>query len=155
MVKRTVNAGEGEPEQKQFDLPSEKEHLFQVVDVFTSSDEMGVKLGLDDNTVSAKLEVVGGEEQGRTLLCRLSLDPSWKGFFATRLFLKAIGMDYKGADLVIDSDMWVGNQVYATVVHNGKFANIDTFNFDKKVEQPKKFVPGVSVTDPKDIAWED
>lgn len=154
MVKRTVNASDKEPDQKQFDLPSEKEHLLQVTDIFTSSDEMGVKLGLDENTVSVKLEVVGGDEAGRTLLQRLSLDSSWKGFFATRLFLKAIGQDYKGNELVIDTDMWSGSQVYATIVHNGKYANIDTFNFDKKIEQPKSTV-GKTPDEIAKMNWED
>lgn len=157
MVKRTVNAGENEPEKSAFDVPSEREHLFQVTDVYTSQDEVGQKLGLDDDTISAKLEVVGGEEAGRTLLCRLSLNESWKGFFATRLFLKAIGEEYKGS-ISVDTDHWIGRQTYATVVHNGKYANIDQFNYDKKIEQTYA-VPVLQKKegeiDPKDIAWED
>ena len=91
MVRRTVNMGEGEPEQKQFDLPSEGEKLFQVVDVFEMGSEMGDKLSLDIDTVSVKCEVAIGDELGRTLLNRLNLNETSKGFFATRLFLKAIG----------------------------------------------------------------
>jgi len=134
MVKRSYTLSEDEPGQKKFDVPSEKEHLFQVTDVFTCSDETGVKLGLDENTVSVKLEVIGGDEEGRTLLQRLSLDEIWKGFFATRLFLKAIGEPHKG-QIDIDTDRWIGRQVYATVVHNGQYANIKEYNFDKVVEQ--------------------
>lgn len=155
MVKRTYDLPNEEPDQKQFDIPSEKEHLLQCTDIFTIEDEMGVKLGLDENTVAVKLEVVGGEESGRTLLQRLSLDQSWKGFFATRLFLKAIGADYKGA-ISIDTDMWVGEQVFATVIHakskdgSKTYANIKEYNFDKRIEKAK-----LKTTDPNDIQWDD
>jgi hypothetical protein len=153
MVKRTYSKYYNEePEQAKFDLPSEKEHLFQVTDVITFEDELGTKLRLDPDTVSVKLEVVGGEEQGRTLLQRLSLDENWKGFFATRLFLKAIGEPYKGAGLEIDTDRWIGRQVYATVVHNGKFANIDQYNLEKRIEQYKSPIEK-PITDPADIKW--
>lgn len=156
MVKRTYTKEYNEePDQAKFDLPSEKEHLFQVTDIFTCNDEMGQKLKLDNDSVSVKLEIVGGEEAGRTLLQRLTLDENSKGFFATRLLLKALGFDYKGTGLTIDTDMWCGCQLYATVIHNDKYANINEYNFDKKIEQPRKFIPGVTVTDPKDIAWED
>lgn len=149
MVKRNYNLPDAEPEEKKFDLPSESLHLFQVTDLFTADDEMGVKLGLDQDTVSVKLEVVGGEEAGRTLLQRLTLDQSAKGFFATRIFLKAVGLDYKG-DITIDTDEWCGLQVFATVVHNGKYANIKEYNFDKKIEQVKSKPSNVG-----DIQWDD
>lgn len=152
MVKRTYDLPEEEPEQSAFEKPSQKEHLFQVVDIFTSADEMGRKLKLDDNTVSVKCEIVGGDEEGRTLLNRLSLDENWKGFFFTRLFLKAIGQDYKGKALLIDTDLWCGCQFYATVIHNGEYANIKEYNFDKIIKQSNN--PG-KTTDPKDIAWEE
>lgn len=151
-MKRTVNCGEGEPEQKQFNLPSEKEHLFNVTDIFTYEDEMGAKLNLDDNTISVKCEVVGGEEEGRTLLHRLNLDPNSRGFFATRLFLKALGLNYKGS-IDIDTDDFVGRQFYATVVHNGKYANIDAYNFDKKIEQVT--LAKVEKSGVEEIAWDD
>lgn len=155
MVKRTYSKDYSEePDQAKFDLPSEKEHFFQVTDIFTCEDEMGQKLKLDIDTVSVKLEVVGGEEAGRTLLQRLTLDENSKGFFATRLFLKVLGFDYKGLGLSIDTDMWCGNQLYATVIHNGKYANISEYNFDKKVEQQYK-PPVGQVSDPKDISWEE
>jgi len=138
MVKRRYNMPDNEPDQATFELPSEKEHLFQVTDVFTSDDEMGEKLGLNEDTVSVKCEVVGGKEEGRTLLNRLSLDMEWKGFFATRLFLKAIGEEYKGKKVDIDTDEWVGKQFYATVIHNGKYANIDTYSTEKNPINTKK-----------------
>lgn len=154
MVKRTVNAGDNEPEQQSYDLPSEKEHLFQVTDFFDSSYE-GNKFNLDNDTVLVKCEVVGGDEEGRSLLQRISLDPNFKGFFATRLFLKAIGEAYKG-DIEMDTDFWVGRQFYATVVHNpskGKtYANISEYNFDKLVEQVK--TPGAG-TPENEVAWDD
>lgn len=159
MVKRQASAGDSEPEQMKFEMPSEKEHLLQVTDIITFEDELGGKLGLDENTVCAKLEVVGGEEEGRTLLQRLSLDSNWKGFFATRLFLKAIGEEYKG-DITLDTDDWIGKQVYATVIHaqsKGKtFANVDQYNYEKKIEQHKRPVGETNqVVNPQDIAWDE
>lgn len=152
-MKRTFKLDENEPnEQAKFDRPSEREHLFQVTDIFTNEDEMGKKLNLPDNSVSVKYEVVEGSESGRTLLHRLTLDDQHKGFFATRIFLKALGQDYKG-NITIDTDLWCGLQFYATVIHNGTYANIDKFNFDKKIDQVKKSIPSPEVLDPKDIAW--
>lgn len=131
MVKRSYrNIPDTEPEQKSFDRPSEKEHLFQAVDVFTYEDTIGQKINLDENTVSVKCEVVGGDEEGRTLLNRLRLDMEHGGFFATRLFLKAIGEPYKG-DIDIDTDQWIGKQFYATVVHSGDYANIREYNYER------------------------
>lgn len=140
MVKRTVNLKDDEPEQKAFDMPSVKEHLFQVTDVYTS-EENPFQDGVPSDVAIAKCEVVGGDEEGRTLLNRLSLDETFKGFFACRLFLKAIGEAYKGEGIEIDTDRWIGRQFYATVVHNQNkdktktYANIEEYNFDKKVEQ--------------------
>lgn len=152
MVKRTINAGNNEPEQAKFVLPTEKEHLFQVTDFFDNNYE-GNKFNLDDATVIVKLEVVGGDEEGRSMLNRVSLDPHFKGFFATRLFLKVIGEPYKG-DIVMDTDSWVGKQMYATVVHNaskGKtYANIGEYNFDKPVEQVKLH----SKKESEEVAWD-
>lgn len=154
MVKRNVSTRNDEPEQSSFEMPSEGEHLFQVVDLFDSGYD-GNKFNLDEDTVIVKCEVVGGEEEGRSLLNRTSLDPQWKGFFATRLFLKAVGLEYKG-DFSIDTDEWIGRQFYATVIHNeskGKmYANIETFNFEKVVDNsgaPK------SEKIPEEIAWDD
>jgi hypothetical protein len=155
-MKRTVNMGDNEPDQKTFNLPSETEHLFQVVDVFTMESEIGMKLGLDENTVSVKCEVAIGDELGRTLLQRCSLDETWKGFFATRLFLKAIGEAHKGTGIEIDTDRWIGRQFYAVVKHNGKFANIAEYNFEKSaaIAQHDGPVNPGGVTKAEDIAWE-
>ena len=152
MVKRTINADNNEPEQKEFDRPTEKEHLFQVTDIFDYTSEMGQKLALNDTTVSIKLEVVSGDEAGRTLLQRMDLDENGKGFWATRLFLKATGQDYKGS-ITIDTDLWCGLQLYGTVKHNGDYANIKEYNFDKKIEQPNRSMNPGNITDPKEIAW--
>lgn len=132
-MKRTVNMPDTEPDKTARELPSEKEHLFQVVNIFTSEDEIGQKLNLDDDTVSVECEVVGGAEEGRTLLCRLGLDIEWKGFFATRIFLKNIREEYKGKKVDIDTDNWIGKQFYATVIHNGKYANLDTYSEEKNL----------------------
>ena len=156
MVKRNASAKDEEPEQMSFDKPSEKEHLFQVVDIFDQAYD-GNKFDLDADTVIAKCEVVGGEEEGRSLLNRCSLDDTWKGFFATRLFLKAIGQQYKGDSFPIDSDLWTGRQFYATVVHNeakGKtYANIKEYNFEKLVDNANAPVAAESVPE-EGIAWD-
>jgi hypothetical protein len=149
MVKRTMNMDGNEPEQKKFESPSEGEHLMQVVDVYDSTNAPG-KMVLDENTVCVKLEVAIGDELGRTILQRLSLDPTWKGFFATRLFLKAIGEEYKG-NIEIDSDRWIGRQAYVNVVHNGKYANVSDYNFEKCAGLSKVNPGGVS--DPDSIEW--
>lgn len=141
MVLRNANAPDAEPEQSNFDLPSEGEHLFQVADVFDQQNHPE-NFDIDDpDIVFAKCEVVGGDEEGRTLLNRCCLDDSRKEFYFTRMFLKAIAEPYKGSNFPIDSDDWQGRQFYATVTHtpgkNGKtFANIKEYNFDKMVEQP-------------------
>jgi len=157
MVKRTVNAPDTEPEQATFELPSEKEHLFMVSDIF-DQDYDGNKFNLDGNTVLVKCEVVGGDEEGRSLLNRISLDDSWKGFFATRLFLKAVGLPHKG-QIEIDTDLFQGRQFYATIKHteyNGKmYANIAEYNFDKLVDNsgaPKPQQQGT--VNPDEIEWD-
>lgn len=150
MTKRQVSTPDTEPDQKEFKHPTEKEHCFQVVD-FIKNDDPDIEL--------VKLEVVGGDEQGRTLLHRVSLDSTWNGFFTTRLFLKAIGLTYKG-DFEIDSDQWIGRQFFATIVHNKSkdgtktYANIKEYNFDKLIEN------NIHITKPdpvvkKEIGWDD
>lgn len=140
MVKRTASASDKEPEQSSFDIPSEGEHLLQVVDVYTQLEHPDGFTINDPDLVFARMEVVGGNEEGRSMLNRMSLDDTYKGFFATRLFLKAIGQPYKGEQFVIDTDEWIGKQCFAKIVHNegreGKvFANIKEYNFEKQVEQ--------------------
>lgn len=148
MVKRTINAGDNEPDQKKFESPSAGEHLMQVVDVFDSTNAPG-KMTLDEMTVCVKFEVAIGEELGRTMLCRLSLDPNWKGFFATRMFLKAIGEEYKG-NIEMDTDRWIGRQAYVNVVQNGQYTNVDGYNFDKCAGLKQV---DVKPTNPADIQW--
>lgn len=145
MVKRTANSKNSEPDQKKFNLPSEKEHLFQVVDFIESN---------DPDIILVKCEVCGGDEEGRTLLNRLSIDDKWKGFFATRLFLKAIDEPYKGNEFVIDTDNWIGKQFYATVIHNDKYANICEYNFDKIVEQVR-FFKSLPEIKSEEIIWDE
>lgn len=158
-MKRTATSNNEEPEQKSFEKPSEKEHLFQIVEVF-DMDNNPYKLDLGPDDTASKCEVVGGDEEGRSLLNRASLDDQWKGFFATRLFLKAIGCEYKGDNFPIDSDLWTGRQFYATIIHNeskGKmYANIKEYNFDKMVDNSRA---PVAVSEPSaipdEIAWDD
>ena len=153
MVKRTASYDENEPEQKQFLKPSEKEHLFQVVEVYDSFNPVG-RMKLDNDTVCVKCEVVGGEEEGRTLLNRLSLDENFRGFFATRLFLKAIGEPYKGKDFVIDTENWIGREFYATVFHNKEYANINEYNFEKLADNAH-IVKEENKRLPEEVAWDE
>lgn len=149
MVRKRVDMPNEDPQQRTFLKPSEGEHLFQVVD-FIDSD--------DDDIVVCKCEVAEGEELGRSLLHRVSLNQDWNGFFMTRLFLKAIGEPHKGYGVEIDSDRWLGRRFYATVVHNegnnGKiYANIGEYNFNKPVEQAviEKQLPEASA----EKAWDE
>ena len=153
MVKKQGTTANEEPEQKKFELPSEGEKLFQVVDLFPDK--------TNPDIIAVKLEVAEGEEMGRSILHRVNLDFAWKGFFTTRLFLKALKQPYKG-DIEIDSDMWPGLCFYANIVHNkadnGKtYANIDSYNFDKEVKQ---FNAGIDAERQKkiennEIGWDD
>lgn len=164
MVQRTASAPNEEPVQQDFDKPSEKEHLFQVADIFDQNEHPD-GFDIDDpDIVFAKCEVVGGDEEGRTLLNRCCIDDSRKEFYYTRMFLKAIGCKYKGDNFPIDSDEWQGRQFYATVVHtvNKKdpskpFANIKEYNFEKMVEQPITGLDGGSDTAKPEgeIAWDE
>lgn len=153
-MKRNYNTEDKEPSESNFKIPSEKEHLFQVIDV----NSLVTPSTTDDNIQLVKLEVVGGEEEGLTLLNRVNLNSDWKGFYFTVLFLKAIGESYKG-EFEIDTDRWLGRQFYATVKHTRSkdgtktYANIDQYNFDKPIEQYKPPVESGTI-DPKDIAWD-
>lgn len=156
-MKRSCNCPDTEPDQKKFDIVSEGEHLFQVVEVFDHDYDLN-RFGLDENTVLVKCEVVEGNDVNRSLLNRLSLDTNWKGFFATRLFLKAIGEPYKG-QFDIDTESWVGRRFYAVVVHNqvesGKvYANIESYNYDREVRQFDANLTGSNMSETC-IAWDD
>jgi hypothetical protein len=152
MVKRT--APETEPEESVFEIPSEKEHLLQVTD-YQPLREGDIE---SDNIFIVKLEVVGGDESGLTMLNRVNIDDTEKSFYFARLFLKAIGEGYKGS-FDIEPDRWIGRQFYATVKHSqskGKtYANIDTYNFDKKIQQVYQAPVKTDAIRPEDIAWGD
>jgi hypothetical protein len=145
MVKKSVSTVNEEPEQRKFELPSEGVHTFQVVDANGDAN--------NPNLVIVKLEVSEGDELGRSILHRVNLDESWKGFFLTRLFLKACGESYKG-QFDADSDNWIGRQFKASIIHNksektGKmYANIDQFEFDTQTE-----VNPDGVKNAADISW--
>lgn len=147
MVQRTGSADNEEPQQINRKLPSQIEHTFQCTDV----DE---EISSDPDIVFAKVEVVGGDEEGRSTMIRLSLDDNWKGFFATRLFLKAIGEKYKGKEFPIDTDEWIGKQFKATIVHNQNdektktYANIEEYNFDDMIEERKEGVESTEESKP-------
>ena len=158
MVKRSYNLPDTEPEMNQNLLPSERNHTLQVIDVYTCEDETGQKLNLDEDTVSVRCESVGGDENGRSLLHRLMLDENNKGFFATRLFLKAIGQPHKGPGVTIDTDMWPGEQFSAFIIHNkssnGKvYANIDTYSLDGSYDPSK--IPDPKPIKNEEIAWDE
>jgi len=144
MIKKKATASDEEPEQKSFQVPSEGEHFFQVTDVVEDIDS-------DPDIIHVKCEVIEGESAERTLLNRLSLDDDYKGFFATRLFLKAIGEPYKGNEFPIDTDAWIGRRFHAEVVHNGKYANIKEYNFDKTIQQNS---PSVDNKSQEEKAWD-
>ena len=149
MVKRTYDFNDEEPESFRNELPSEGNHIFQVVDIFTSADGTGIKLNLGEDDISVKLEVAKGPETGLSLLHRLTLDENHKGFFATRLFLKAVGQPHKGKGITIDTDIWIGEQFQAYITHNkgknGKvYANIDTYILDDSYDPSK-------IPDPKPL----
>ena len=164
MVKRNANAPDTEPEKSNFQPPSEKEHLFQVADVYDQNNHPD-NFEIDDPDMAiAKVEVVGEDEEGRTMLIQCTVDDSLKKFYYTRMFLKAIGCQYKGSNFPINSDEWQGRQFYATVEHNegknGKiFGNVKEYNFEKMVENP---VTGAQDGKDKDtkpdgepVAWDD
>lgn len=151
-MKRT--APDDEPEASNFKIPSEKEHLFQVTD-FNPLKEGDIE---SDNIFIVQLEVVGGDEAGLTMLNRVNIDDSEKSFYFARLFLKAIGEPYKGS-FDIEPVRWISRQFYATVKHTqskGKtYANIDQYNFDKKVEHVYKPPVQSGAVKAEEIAWED
>lgn len=155
MVKRNANAPDTEPEQMSFEIPSCKKHLLQVVEIFEEIDP-------DPDIIHAKLEVVGGDEEGRSILHRCCLDDSRKEFFFTRMFLKVIGEKYKGDNFPIDTENWIGKQAYGLVEHtskNGKtYANVAEWDFENMVEQSKTGVDGGMDKDTKpesEIAWDE
>lgn len=143
-MKRTANCPDEEPKQSLYELPSEKEHSFSVVDV--QFDET------DTDIVYAHLEVASGDEIGRKLRNRLNLNDQSNMFWATRLFLKAIKEPHKGI-IDIDTDNWFGRSFVASVKHGKNkdktktFANIDKYNFDAdpqievKSNEPKEVSP--------------
>lgn len=129
-MRKTVNAPDSEP--NTYEKPSEGEHTFQVKDVKETE---------GSDIVLVICEVKEGDEIGRTLPHRLTIDENFAGFFAVRLFLKAIGEPYKGKGLNIDTDNWIGREFTATVVHNPDkndpnkiYANIGDYDFDKTPE---------------------
>ena len=159
MVKRTASAPNEEPVQQDFEKPSEGEHLLQVADIFTQ-DAHPDGFEIDDpDTAIVKAEVVGGEEEGRSMLIQCTLDDSLKKFYYTRMFLKAIGCKYKGDNFPIDSDEWQGRQFFATVEHNkGKndkvYANIKEYNFDKMIDHSTLAGSPSAKKDPT-VNWEE
>jgi len=156
MVKRSFNTDDQEPEASNFKIPSEKEHLFVVTDVQPAV----TPSGHNDNIQVVHLEIVGGDEEGLTLLNRCNLNQEEKAFYFSRLFLKAIGEPYKGA-FEIDTDAWIGRQFYATVKHTKSkdgtktYANINEYNFDKKITQTTPNLNPGGAKDAKDIQWQD
>ena len=147
MVKRNMNCSEEEPKNNIYELPSVGVHSFRVVDVQENKD--------DDTLLRVKLDVCNGAEYGRSILHRVNLDDQWKGFFFTRLFLKAIGEPYKGS-FSVDTDMWIGKVFSASVKHTPSkdgtktYANIDKFEFDipATVGEP-------TAEEPKEVSWEE
>lgn len=143
MPVRHVKADENEPTESNFPLPKEGEHLFQIVDGWEDKNDSDIHV--------VKAEIIGGDDTGKTILQRINTNDKLKSFYYCRLFLKAISEPYKG-EFDISTDNFIGKQFYATIVHNGKYANISEYNFNKKIEQYKP--PVGQVEEPKDIQWE-
>ena len=154
-MKRQYTTEDKEPESN-FKLPPVAEYLFQVTDV-NPLVEPG---GENENIQVANIEIIGGEFEGTTLLLRLNLKHEEKAFYFTTLFLKAIGEGYKG-QFEIETDRWVSRQFYATIKHTKSkdgtktYANIDIYNFDKKITQQFQAKNPDGVKSPEDIAWEE
>lgn len=158
MVTRNYSTDDTEPNESNFKLPSEKEHLFQVVDINPAV----MPSGEDESIQVVKLEIIGGDDNGLSILNRVNLNEDWKGFFFTRLFLKAIGESYKG-QFEVETDRWIGRQFYATIKHSKSkdgtktYANIAEYNFDKKIDQVYK-APVINnpdgVKSPEEIIWD-
>ena len=158
MQRRTVSTSNDEPEQKKFEMPSVKEHLFQITDLY---EQGNAPFDINDpDIVFAKCEVVGGEEEGRTILTRCTVDDKAKGFWATQVLLKAISLPYKGGNFPLYPEEWIGRQFYARVEHNeskGKtYANIAEYNFDELVEQTVPVAAEAPTDKPgQETAWDD
>lgn len=154
-MKRAYNTEDKEPIESNFRIPSEKEHLFQVVDI----NPVNTPSGFNEDIQVVKLEIVGGDEEGLSILNRVNLISEDRSFYFTTLFLKAIGEPYKG-QFEIETHNWLGRQFYATVKHTKSkdgsktYANIDKYNFDKKIEQSYKPV-GQKEKTSEEIIWGD
>lgn len=153
-MKRNYTTDDQEPTESNFKLPTEGEKLFQVIDINPAV----TPSGNDENIQVVKLEIIGGDDNGLSILNRVNLNPDEKAFYFARLFLKVIGEPYKG-QFEINTDNWQARQFYATVKHTDskgkKYANISEYNFTKVVEQPFKVKNPDNVTTPEDIAWND
>ena len=156
MVTRT-GSGEEEPTQSSFQLPSEGvNHLFQITEVYDFENQHP-KISLGENNTVVKLEVVGGDEEGRTMLHWVNLDDQWTGFFSTRLFLKAIGEPYKGKDFPMNTENWQTRRFLSTVTHsvsekNGKtYCNIGEYDIEESLKIKQL---GGEVVNPEDISWD-
>jgi len=135
-MKRSAKVPDTEPTEKKFQIPSEGLHSFQITDVIQDVN--------NDDIVFVTMTVCSSVDNGLTLRNRTDLNPDGKGFWATRLLLKAIKESYKGA-IEIDTDMWIGKTFVATVKHNeynGKtYANIAEYMFDVNPEVCSKNEP--------------
>jgi hypothetical protein len=153
-MKRSYSIEDTEPTESQFKLPKEIEHLFQVTDV----NPLVEPNGENPDIQIVKLEIVGGDDNGISILNRVNINQEEKSFYFSRLFLKAIGESYKG-QFDIETDRWCGRQFYATIKHTKSkdgtktYANIDQYNFSKKIEQPYQAPNPGGVVKPEDIAW--
>lgn len=150
MVKFSYHTEDKEPTETNFKIVSEGEHLFQVVD----TNGTVLPSSVDESIQLVRLEVVGGNDNGLSILNRVNLNGDDRAFYFTRLFLKAIGEPYKG-QFFVNTENWIGRQFYAFVKHTKSkdgtktYANISEYNFNKIVEKPK------TITDPSEIQWKD
>lgn len=142
-MKDTRTIPEGEPEKTQFRLTSEGVHKFQIVDIYSETEEK-VVLKCESTT------------EATSVFYTVVLDPSNKFFWLTKIFLKCIGEPHNG-EVVIDTDAWIGRQFNGKVVHTTKgektYANIREITATGE-SQPMKNVNPNAVKTPEEIVWE-
>ena len=138
--KRTIPEGEETPK---FRITSEGEHKFQIVDIFSESEE---KIVIKCESLS----------EATSILYSVNISPDSKFYWLAKIFLKAIGEPYQG-EIMIDTDAWIGRQFKGKVVHTTKgdktYANIREVSPTGEA-QPAKNVNPNEVKTPEEIVWE-
>jgi len=136
MGRATFNAGEGEPTSG-FPLLPPGEYDLKITEA-----QMGTSKKSGFPQAMVNFVVVNGlEHEGKPLKFHYVtfIPDGQKGNGMAKTFLKALGQPYKGAEVVVDSDAWIGKVIHADVgVENyeGKQKNKLGFNI-KAYEGPE------------------